>query len=205
MRVRTRFSVIRTVATSALLAVLLLPAALVWAHDHTTIPNRERVEPTVGISIGVSKAAELPVSLTVGPAELGAKSGFGVKVFVDGVQLYVNETVLSTSHSFALDLKKLGVGYHYVLANVCDHHDHIGVAAVWIQITKDLRVIRYSDAPPELVKLWLEGVNDWPGKLTAAVAPTDPTSEDTYLNCCGDYSPWPTGANDTDSFTMHRY
>ncbi len=68
MRVRTRFSVIRPLTRPvflALVATLLLPAALVWAHDHTTIPNRERVEPTVGISIGVSKAAELPISLTV--------------------------------------------------------------------------------------------------------------------------------------------
>ena len=208
MRVRSHHSSVRSLIVPALAAVLLAapaPATLAWGHDHANIPNRERVEPSATISIGVGDRAQLPVYVTVGPADLGAKSGFGVKVFVDTVPLYTNETVLTAAHSFVLDLRRLGVGYHYILANICDHSDHIGAAAVWIQVTRDLRVIRYSDAPPELVERWKAGITGWPGKLTIAPTPLDPAADDVYLNCCGDYSPWTVGAHDTDRFAMRPY
>lgn len=183
------------------LALIVGPAV---AHDHGKLPNRQRVEPSVTLSVDAAERGQLSLHLRMSNTELAEQAGYGVKVFVDTVQLYTNEGVVSAEHSFGLDLLKLGVGYHYILANVCDHHDHIGVAAVWIQVTKDLRVVCYPDAPPELVLLWRKGITDWPGKLVRGVSVTDPSSEDVYLNCCGEYAPWPMGASDKAFFRMLR-
>ena len=183
----------------------LLPAiAMAAAHDHRTLPNRMRVEPDVHLELGVSERGQLPLYITVRNARLGARSGYGVKVWVDTVKVYTNESVTRADYSFVMDLRKLGVGYHYILANVCDHHDHVGASAMWVQITSDLRVIRYSDAPPELVKRWREGDTDWPGKLTTVSSPADTMTSDTYLNCCGEHNPWPLGAQGKDKFRMLR-
>lgn len=196
------FGHIRALIAVGVLIAVLAPAAL--AHDHANLPNRERVEPAVRLDVGVGEKGTLPLYVSVRQSELGEKSGFGVKLWVDTVQVYVDESVLTDRHSFTLDLKKIGPGYHYLLANLCDHRDHIGAGAVWIYVSEDLSVLRYPDAPPELIKRWREGDTDWPGKLKSAITPTDPIRDDSYLNCCGEYSPWPNGANALDYFKMKR-
>jgi hypothetical protein len=192
--------------TLALTAVLLVGPMItvVAAHDHQHLPNRLRVEPDVSLALGITERGQLPFYIKIRNCEIGRAAGYGVKLWVDTVQVYTNESVSRADYSFSLDLRKLGVGYHYILTNVCDHHDHVGVSAMWIQITSDLRVIRYSDAPPELVKRWREGDTDWPGKLTTVSAQKDALTSDTWLNCCGDYGPWPVGAQDKAFFRMLR-
>ena len=185
--------------------MLLAPAiAAAAAHDHLHLPNRMRVEPDVRIDLGISARGVVPLYVTVRNAEMGLTTGYGVKVWVDTVKVYTNESVSSADSSFVVDLRKLGVGYHYILANVCDHHDHVGASAMWVQITPDFRVIRYADAPPELISMWREGDIDWPGKLRTIVSPIDPLARDSYLNCCGEHNPWPLGAQDKDFFRMFR-
>lgn len=183
---------------------LLLPAIAGAAHDHGKLPNRLRVEPNVRLDLGISDRGTLPLYVRIRNAEIGRAAGYGVRIWVDTVQIYTNESVATEDYSFTLDLRLLGVGYHYVLANVCDHNDHVGASGMWIQITPDLRVKRHPGTPSELVDRWRKGETDWPGKLSRVSAPADTLATDTWLNCCGEHNPWPLGANDRDFFVMIR-
>ena len=125
------------------LVLLVGPVTSVFgAHDHLHLPNRLRVEPDVTLALGISTRGQLPLYISIRDCKIGRTAGYGVKVWVDTVKVFTNETVSRDDYSFSLDLRKLGIGYHYVLTNVCDHHDHVGVSAMWIQITRDLRGIR---------------------------------------------------------------
>jgi hypothetical protein len=189
----------------AVLAAMLASITVSSAYDHRKLPNRLRVEPKVGMDLGIAARGQLPIYIRTRNAEIGKTDGFGVKIWVDTVKIFNDDHVDGTDVTISLDLRKLGPGYHYILTNVCDHNDHVGASSMWIQITKDMRVVRYSDVPPKVARLWRNGQKHWPGKLRTVSEPIDTMTNDVALECCGDNNPWPLGASDRDFFYMMLY
>jgi len=170
-------------------------------HDHWSIPDSMRKELKIRISVDpvAGPSRLLPMRIDVLWAGMGLESGFGVKVFVDKIKVHTDLTARETTHFFHLDLAQIGPGYHYIIANVCDHHDHIGVASVWVAVRPELdKVTQYEGTPPELIERWKQGRRGWPGQYTVAPAPADPAIEAPRLECCGRFADWPIGAQGVD-------
>lgn len=170
-------------------------------HNHWAIPNSMRKELKIELTVGPlpGSSALLPMHLNILHPGMGLESGFGVKVFVDTVKVYTDLSATETVHDYYLDLAQIGAGYHYIIANVCDHHDHIGVDSVWIKVLPELTgVVQYQQTPTELIERWRQGQRGWPGRYTVAPMPMDPTLEAPQLQCCGRFTDWPGQAQDRD-------
>jgi hypothetical protein len=80
---------------------------------------------------------------------MGVEFGHGVKFFVDGRLRLLDENVRSDSYglewkvSDAAGLKQM----HYLVVNVCDHNDHIGVATLRFQPGTRLGLLEPDAAP----------------------------------------------------------
>ncbi len=184
----------------AVAGLLCLPAMA--HHDHATLSNAQRGELDVDLRVGTRIGRLLPLHISVLDPGLGRETGFGVKVFVDEVRVLDETTATETEQWVAVDIKRIGYGYHYLLINVCDHHDHIGVDSVWVKLDSDGGVTLFGQTPAELIKMWKDGNSDWPGKLTSRPTGPDPTVGGAALRCCGTLADWPTGAQDSDKFKV---
>jgi len=172
------------------LAVLLWPG-VGWAHGTAGKPVHDHSQHPICRELKVSLevvAVGKPEALVLLRSDfqrrgMGLREGHGVKFYVNGKRAHVNPDVNDGSYEWLLDMTLWPAAEHYVTINVCDHHDHIGVATLRLK-PGELR----GQAPPGhglFGQLWGHG--------------GDFVVDGAYVGCCGNDGMWPDRADATSS------
>ncbi|MFQ6096867.1 MAG: hypothetical protein ACE5O2_04010 [Armatimonadota bacterium] len=126
-----------------LLAVLALAAVIgagagafaqtqpVYFHPHGQLAVMRELDVRLRVT-GTSTDGLTLLRVDILRPGLGAESGHGVKFFVDGRLTLKDTNVRTDSYGFQwkiTDPAQLNRS-HYLVVNVCDHNDHIGVATL---------------------------------------------------------------------------
>jgi hypothetical protein len=116
----------------------------------------------------------------------GMSDFHGIKVSLDGDMFYTNDNAQGSNLSVDLDLSDIDDGDHYLLVNVCDHYDHVGISSLPLEISspgtgkRNTRVKDRSEKTNYRKHPKATGGNDF-----AVASP--------YLGCCGRYVDWSNG------------
>ncbi|MBC7289427.1 MAG: hypothetical protein H5T86_15570 [Armatimonadetes bacterium] len=156
----------------------------------------------------VAHVGKFPIALSIISRGYGVVCGHGVRIYLDMVPVHRNENVTGDRYTWTLDLEPLGEGLHYIVANVCDHHDHIGVASMVINVQSVLL--------PGLGRKAKVAVPVPPGRgVPGGIAPPGlhgmtPPAFDTALQatavaCCGGFGDWPVAADCTTTVPVPGY
>lgn len=178
---------------AASLAIALWPAAGSAAesvakptHDHSQHPICRELDVTLDV-VAVGK----PETLVLLRSDfrrrgMGLFDGHGVKFYVNGKRAKVDVDVTGAAYEWLLDMMRWPAATYYVAVNVCDHHDHIGVATLYLEPG---RLRQEAALGHELLSRFWGRAGDF-------------VVDGAYVACCGEDGMWPDRANATSSIEV---
>ncbi len=175
---------------AALLMLCGWPAAA-WAqetvakavHDHSQHPVCRELDVTLDVLLVCTPETVVLLRSDFLRRGVGVWEGHGVKLFVNGKRVHVDPDVPADSYEWVLDMSRWPAAAYHVVINVCDHHDHIGVASLFLEPGKIRPATELGQAPRG--SCWGHS--------------GDFVIDGAYVGCCGSDGMWPDGAKATTS------
>ena len=178
----------------ALAAVAVLTPTQTWGHPHSDHGKHGyRKELKVRLTPNMKwHGGQSVLRVDILEGGLGAVSGHGVKFYVHRRQVHAAENVRASVYEWRpASLARFGVENPiYLIVNVCDHHDNIGVAATYLTRPRGgTHGAVPLDALPE-------------GLDYLAMDSLDFTLRGVKIGCCGSGALWSSNADTVNSVVV---
>ena len=198
----THVSFARAVAIAVTVSLYLGTGAFA-GHDHSSHPIGQCHELKLTMTMSTTPvlatkqavgAISAPIArgplvrLTLHLTNHAMGDAHGVKIFLDNGMIYNNDMFYGDDTTVDLDLSQIADGDHYLVANVCDHNDHVGVATASFRTQSSTGLAR---------TVQIKGKNEraaCPASTAVVGTGNDFVGASPYLGCCGRWTDWANGA-----------